>query len=128
MKRKNICGLKQTSVINMFCDTLLKSKRWRHYHHYWNITEVYGNVMSAEMCRCHRQFSNNGVFKGVYSCWCVTCEDAGQAAYSQFTFTRKVSVVKLLSNYRTCCSPSSLHTASLTCTQVILTKIAFFKH
>ncbi len=25
----------------------------------------------------------NGVFMGVFSCWCVACEDAGWAAYSQ---------------------------------------------
>ncbi len=26
---------------------------------------------------------NNGVFTGVFSCWCVVCKDTGWAAYSQ---------------------------------------------
>ncbi len=27
--------------------------------------------------------ANNRVFMGIFTCWCIACEDAGQATYSQ---------------------------------------------
>ncbi len=69
---------------------------------------------------------NKGVFKGVFSCQYVACEDAGWAAYSQlhlhvtgeYNHSKLVSVVKTTE----CYTPSGLHAASLTCIRALSRK------
>ncbi len=90
---------------------------------YHTFTNILRRKLISEV-RIHKNANflfNNGVFMGVFTCRRVACEDAGRAAYGVM-FTHNWRVRSPASWYQLskplkCCTPSSLHAVSLTCTR-----------
>ncbi len=47
------------------------------------LSKKFFNYKNMKIYNFLYHFLNNGVFTGVFSCWRVACEDAGQAVYNQ---------------------------------------------